>query len=100
MLRSRIHATSRRLVLLFAITTLAPAAGLGWLGWRLAIQDRALASQRVVESRNHAADLGAAMLERALGGIEEQLLLPSPVIEEKRHTGLAIVVLGRNAVLD
>jgi len=40
----------------FLAVTLGPAAGLVWLGWRLLEQDRALASQRVLERRENAAD--------------------------------------------
>ncbi|MBI3694734.1 MAG: hypothetical protein HY238_07840, partial [Acidobacteria bacterium] len=53
---------SRRLFVLFVATTLAPAIGLGWLGWRMVEQDRALEKQRAQERRDHAADLGAAAL--------------------------------------
>ena len=64
---------SRRLLALFAVTTLLPAAGLTWLGWRLVQQDRSLEQQRMREIREHAADLGSAALQRLLAEIEEGL---------------------------
>lgn len=86
---------SRRLFVLFLATTLAPAIGLGWLGWRMVEQDRALERQRVQERRDHAADLGAAALERALAEIEERL---ATLPDSGRH-GVPIVVFGPQGVL-
>jgi signal transduction histidine kinase len=64
---------SRKLFALFVATTLLPALGLAWLGWRLAQQDRALEQQRHVQVRDHAADLGATTLQRLLAEAEEGL---------------------------
>lgn len=64
---------SRRLLILFAATTLVPTIGLGVLGWRMVEQDRALASQRVSERRDHAADLAAAALSQTLADLELEL---------------------------
>jgi signal transduction histidine kinase len=86
---------SRRLFVLFVATTLVPAIGLGWLGWRMVEQDRALERQRVQERRDHAADLGAAALERALAEIEERL---ATLPDSGRH-GVPIVVFGPQGVL-
>ena len=55
---------SRRLLALFLILTVAPAAGLAWLGWRLLEQDRALETQRALERQEYAADLVAGALSR------------------------------------
>lgn len=86
---------SRRLFALFVATTLAPAIGLGWLGWRMVEQDRALERQRVQERRDHAADLGAAALERALAEIDERLATPA----DSGRQGVSIVVFGPQGVL-
>ena len=101
--------TSRRLFVLYFVTTLAPAVGLGWLGWRMIGQDRALESQRIQERREHAADLGAAALERILAEVEEQLTnlstLPAFTIGEsawkggKLRDGATLLVFGQHGVL-
>ena len=57
---------SRRLLALFLILTVAPAAGLAWLGWRLLEQDRALEAQRALERQEYAADLVAGALSRQI----------------------------------
>ncbi|MBI4909604.1 MAG: HAMP domain-containing histidine kinase [Acidobacteria bacterium] len=64
---------SRRLLVLFAATTLVPTIGLGVLGWRMMEQDLALASQRAAERRDHAADLAAAALSRTLADLEREV---------------------------
>jgi signal transduction histidine kinase len=101
---------SRRLFVLFVATTLAPAIGLGWLGWRMVEQDRALEKQRAQERRDHAADLGAAALERALAEIEERLtsVFSAPPAARNDSTrksgklseGVAIVAFGPQGILD
>ncbi len=63
----------RHLLALFLVVTIIPATALAWLSWRLVQQDRALASQRVQEQLEHAADLVAADFERRLADIQEQL---------------------------
>ena len=97
---------SRRLFVLFVATTLAPAMGLAWLGWRLVEQDRALENQRIQERRDHAADLGAAALQRVLTEVEEKLATISaappgafPEIASKMGQGIAIAVFGPQGVL-
>ena len=57
---------SRRLLALFLILTVAPAAGLAWLGWRLLEQDRALEAQRTLERQEYAADLVAGAFSRRI----------------------------------
>ena len=65
----------RHLLALFLAVTIIPATALAWLSWRLLEQDRALASQRVQEQLEHAADLVAADFGRRLADIQE--LLPA-----------------------
>ena len=64
---------SRRLLALFLILTVLPAAGLVWLGWRLLEQDRALEAQRAMERREYAADLVAGALSRRMAVSRRQL---------------------------
>jgi hypothetical protein len=92
-------APSRRLLVLFVATTLVPAIGLAWLGWRLVEQDRALENQRIQERRDHAADVGAAALQRVLAEIEEKLALLGTASKPSGQ-GVAVVVFGPQGVLD
>jgi tetratricopeptide (TPR) repeat protein len=55
-----------RLLALFLGVTLIPAVGLIWMGWRLYRQDQALASQRLHERREAAADQIVANLQKHL----------------------------------
>jgi signal transduction histidine kinase len=63
----------RRLLVLFVITTLVPAASLAWLAWRIIEQDRLLEDKQTQERRNQAADLAASALQRLLAEAEEKL---------------------------
>jgi signal transduction histidine kinase len=63
----------RRLLALFLLSTLLPAASLGWLGWRMVGQDRLLETQRAEERRDQAAELATASLQRTLAEAEEML---------------------------
>jgi signal transduction histidine kinase len=63
----------RRLQGLFLAVTLLFAAAVGWLGWRLLEQDRALARQRRLEQLEAAADRVAGALYRRLAELEETL---------------------------
>ena len=67
----------RNLLVLFLGTTLVLTAGLGWLGWRLLQQDRAVEAQRVRDRLDSAADLIAAEMRQTLTAAEAQLTLLS-----------------------
>jgi len=69
--------TPRHLLVGFLVVTLGPACGLVWLGWKLLDQDRALASQRVQERRERAADLAVSVLQQRLVAAENTLLRPT-----------------------
>jgi signal transduction histidine kinase len=62
-----------RLLLLFLVLAAVPLTALGWLGWRLLDQDRALERQRVRERLANDAGLLAAESERTLGAWEALL---------------------------
>lgn len=62
-----------RLLALFLAGTLLLCGSLGWLGWRLQEQDRALERQRAQERREHAADLAAIALARTLEEVDREL---------------------------
>ncbi|HEV2486972.1 MAG TPA: hypothetical protein VGT08_15700 [Terracidiphilus sp.] len=93
----------RRLLVLFLIATLAPAACLAWLGWRMVEQDRILEGQRIEERRNQAADLAAASFQRILAEAEETLTTFSSTRLSPGSGlgyGAALVALGRTGVLE
>jgi len=64
---------SRRLLALFLVLTVAPAAGLVWLGWRLLEQDRTLEAQRILERQEYAADLVVGALGRQIAASRRYL---------------------------
>lgn len=64
---------SRPLLGLFLAAIVLPALALGWLGWRLFDQDRALEQQRVQERIELAADLVSAALLNELSTTDERL---------------------------
>ncbi len=63
----------RSLLVLFLGTTLVLTAGLGWLGWRLLQQDRAVDAQRVRDRLDSSADLITAEIRQTLSATEAQL---------------------------
>jgi signal transduction histidine kinase/tetratricopeptide (TPR) repeat protein len=69
----------RRLLVLFLVVTLAPAAGLVWLGWRLLGQERALEAQRRLERREQDAD-------RIVGALRERVLLSRQGLADPSRT--------------
>ncbi|MBI3982117.1 MAG: HAMP domain-containing histidine kinase [Gemmatimonadetes bacterium] len=80
----------RHLLVLFVGLTLVLAAALGWLGWRLLQQDRALETQRLRDHLETAATAVAAALERRLAETERTLgRLASLPARELRAQGAA-----------
>jgi len=69
------YGASIKLPVLFVVIAGIPVVALGWLGWRLLEQDRALESQRQRERLENAAGLLARELDRGLAAWEE--LLPA-----------------------
>ena len=100
----------RHLLLLFLAITLALAAVLGWLSWRVLEQERALEGQRIQERLDHSAELASAALLRSLAQIEDQLnrlvLLPEPqlvaataqAIEQTADHEALLLVFGPQSV--
>ena len=68
--------SANRVFPLFGTVALLFAAALGWLGWRLIQQDRALARQRRLEQLEAAADRISAALYRRTAKLEEVLTDP------------------------
>jgi signal transduction histidine kinase len=71
--KARIRSGSHLLVMFFAITFVLVTA-LGWMGWQLMRQDRALAGQRLEEKRENAADLAVASLQKSFSQLEGDLM--------------------------
>ena len=70
------------LLWMFLSITLVLAATLGWLGWQLLQQDRALSRQRAQERVEVAADLITAALQRDLSELEQDLTLLASISRE------------------
>jgi signal transduction histidine kinase len=63
------------LPVLFVVLAGIPLAALGWLGWRLLVQDRALENQRLREQLENAATLLTREVDRSLATWEDVLSL-------------------------
>jgi signal transduction histidine kinase len=87
----------RRLLVLFLAVTLAPAAGLVWLGWRLLEQERALEAQRRLERREHGADLIVGALREQLVASRQGLVDTSRALEAEAGDAV-VVVFGAGPV--
>jgi signal transduction histidine kinase len=69
---------------------------LGWLGWRLLKQDRALEGQRLQERLELAADHMAAALQQSLADLESYLsFVPSPGAKEPPGGVMVLLVTKR-----
>src|SRR5579863_3833757 len=62
-----------RLRRLFLGVMLLLVGTLGWLAWRLLLQDQQLVAQRLMEQRDTAADVVVAVLEKRLAEIRQDL---------------------------
>jgi signal transduction histidine kinase len=82
----------RPLLVAFLAFALAPVVALGWLGWRLLEQERALERQRAHESLQSAADRIGATLARQLTEIEGRL--SSLAVTPDHQIGSAASELG------
>ncbi|MBK5290236.1 MAG: hypothetical protein JJE04_00895 [Acidobacteriia bacterium] len=92
----------RRLQGLFLAVTLLFAAAVGWLGWNLLEQDRALVRQRRVEQLEAAADRVAGALYRRLEEFEEIAgggPLPAGAVRLRARSGGSLEVLPPDGLL-
>jgi two-component system, OmpR family, phosphate regulon sensor histidine kinase PhoR len=64
-----------KLLSLFALSTGVMLAAIGWLGWRLLIQERALDEQRLRDQLENTASLASRELDRALTAWVDRLSL-------------------------
>ncbi|MBI4908173.1 MAG: ATP-binding protein [Acidobacteria bacterium] len=58
---------------LFIVLMVVCALALGWLGWQVLLQDRAMETQRRQEQMEIAADRAVAAIERAFGGSDAEV---------------------------
>jgi signal transduction histidine kinase len=98
MTTSRDLRASSRLLLLLLLLAAVPLSALGWLGWRLLDQDRALERQRVRERLVNDAGLLSAESERALAGWEALLAGGQRSGEAAPPQGI-FIVFGSRGVL-
>lgn len=89
MISERSRATPVKLLVVFVMLSGVPLLALGWLGWRVIEQDRALEIQRQRERLENAASLIARDIEARVTGWEQ--LLPSAA-------GGASITMPPNAV--
>ena len=73
----------RHLLTFYLAGTLAAAAALAWLGWRLLDQERALEAQRTQERLEITADRVVALFQRSLSELERQLSSASGTLPEE-----------------
>ncbi len=107
---SRWFRPPRYLLTLFLAIMLVLAATLGWLGWRLLKQDRALENQRTQERLDNAADLIGASLLRKFSESEDQLTglsaLSDPELGARasalsgQPAGTALIIVFRPQAVD
>src|SRR6266705_1408424 len=100
----------RYLLTLFLAIMLVLAATLGWLGWRLLEQDRALENQRTQERLENAADLIAAALLHNFSESKDQftslLALSEPELAARaselagQGAGTALIIVSRPQAVD
>jgi len=86
----------RRTLAVFLCLMLVLGGALGWLGWQLLKQDRALEGQRLQERLELAADHMAAALQQSLTDLESYLsFVPSPGAKEPPDGALVLQVTKR-----
>jgi len=81
----------RRLLALFFVVTLAPAAGLVWLGWKLLDQDRDLETQRIMERRESAADRIVDVFQQQISAARRALDDPARTLEAAEADAVVVV---------
>jgi len=86
----------RRTLAVFLCLMFVLGGALGWLGWQLLKQDRALEGQRLQERLELAADHMAAALQQSLADLESYLsFVPSPGAKEPPDGVMVLLVTKR-----
>src|SRR5436190_20276953 len=89
--RKRVR-TPIQLLLLFVLLSAIPLVALGWLGWRLLEQDRALETQRLHERLDNSSSLVARELDRGLAAWEDLLSTATQGNSAPLPAGVALIV--------
>jgi hypothetical protein len=84
--------------MLFVLLSAIPLVALGWLGWHLLAQDRALETQRLRERLDNSADLVARELERGLAAWEGLLSTAAQGNSAALPAGAALIVFDSRGI--
>ena len=95
----RANAAPLKLLTLFVLLSGIPLAALGWLGWRVLQQDRALESQRGRERLDSAASLIARELDRTLSAWEVMLPVAAEGQPVTLPTGSVFLLVAPDGVV-
>ena len=101
MITGRHFGSAIRLPALFVVLAVIPLAALGWLGWRLLEQDRALENQRSRERLEDTTTLVSHEIDRGLAGWEDLLTAAAQGADVEVPVGAVILLwdargLGRH----
>jgi signal transduction histidine kinase len=92
MITGRHFSSAIRLPALFVILAVMPVATLGWLGWRLLEQDRALENQRSRERLEDTATLVSHEIDRSLARWEDLLVTAAEGVSVEVPAGAAVLL--------
>ena len=95
---SRFMGSPGKLLALFVVLAGVPVACLGWLGWRLIEQDRALEEQRVREHLENAASILGRELDHTLASWEELLAAGVANLPGAVPTGAVLLVFDHEGI--
>jgi hypothetical protein len=84
--------------MLFVLLSAIPLVALGWLGWRLLEQDRALETQRLRERLDNSSSLVARELDRGLAAWEGLLSTTAQGNSAPLPAGVALIVFDSRGV--
>ena len=98
-MRFGFHADAVRLRIVFALVGTVLLGAVGWGGWRLVDQDRALGAERQRERLEAAASVVCASLGRALGEWEDALAAVAAGSTAVAPPGAVIVRFEPSAVV-
>lgn len=98
-MRFAFHADAVKLRVMFALAGTVLLGAVGWGGWQLVDQDRALGAERQRERLEAAASVVCASLDRALGEWEDSLATVSAGSNALAPPGAVIVLFEPSAVV-
>ena len=86
----------RHALLIFLGVSAVSGVALGWLGWLLLAQDKAVETQRRQEKLNDAADRAVSVMQRSIADLEDRLKQPS--ISGPPPAGVTVVTAGEDGI--